>query len=83
MPTFNLSIEITDKQANRLQKWFPKWNATLDAPYETFQDALIDILKHQVSSFIDTSHSPDIIATEYEKATQEVKDQIDVLLDLE
>ena len=83
MPTISLSIDVTDDQARKLQKWFPKWNAELPVPYATFEDALIDILKHQVRSFIDTSQSPEIVMEEFKKADAAIQDQILVLLDLD
>jgi hypothetical protein len=83
MPTITLSIDVTSDQARKLQKWFPKWNAQNAVPYDTFEDALIDILKHQVRSFIDTSQDPMIVAEEFQKADSAVKSQILQLLDLD
>jgi hypothetical protein len=83
VPTISLEVDITTDQARKLQKWFPKWNATLDAPYATYQDAFIDILKHQVRSFIDTSQDPMIVGEEYAKADPATKTAILQLLDLD
>jgi hypothetical protein len=80
MPTINLSIDITAAQADKLQRWFPRWNASLDTPYATFEDALIGVLKHQIAAYIQ-SQDPVDIQDAYASASPAQRRQITDLME--
>jgi hypothetical protein len=50
--TYTLTITVTDRQKELLGRWFPRWNAKLDTPHATIEDAFVDILKDSVKNFV-------------------------------
>ena len=52
MPQVILGFDLTDKQKAKLDRWFARWNPSLDTPYASLEDALKGVLKDQVKTFI-------------------------------
>ena len=83
MPTVNLSFDITARQAELLQRWFPRWNAGLTVPFATIEDAFIGILQENVKNFVTEEnilHLPDI-KDALKAAPDSVQDEVIALLE--
>ena len=52
MPTYDLQLDLTQRQVDKLTAWFPRWNAELAVPYADIQEALVDHLKHQMKAWV-------------------------------
>jgi len=83
MPTISLSFDVSDESSRKVGKWFPKWNASRPAPFDTFNDFLISVLRHQIKSLISTANAPETVLDEFRKADPAVQEQILQLLDLD
>ena len=76
-----ITVPITDEERQRIGVWFPRWNATLDTPYASFDDALTAILKHQIDTFIRVA-GPEEVQDAYERADDRTKAAVKAALNL-
>ena len=76
--TYTLTVAVTDNQKKLLDRWFPRWNATLSTPYATIEDAFIGILRDNVKIFISEENLLNISGLEeaLRAAPDDVQDEV-------
>jgi hypothetical protein len=82
MPTFNLTLDFTQEEAEKIQRFFLRWNADLKVPYASIEDALEDHMREQAKAWLedqDKDESP-MENSQWDLLTTEEKEQVKAIM---
>jgi hypothetical protein len=82
MPTLNLTLDFTQEEAEKLQRFFLRWNADLKVPYASIEDALEDHMREQAKAWLedqDKDESP-MENSQWDLLTTEEKEQVKAIM---
>jgi hypothetical protein len=83
MPTYNLSVTVTDNQATKVQRWFDRWNPQQSVPFADLSEYLIHLVKLHLADHAKDENLLRIgeVENALRAATDEEQDQILAILE--